>query len=84
MHEEIKVNERPVIREEEEQAKGRKGTRKMERRQKDREDLKVNTAEPPNRNGTGLVNLAEQEEFNDLNIAGNLSGSDDENQQRIF
>ena len=60
----------------------------MEKKYKEREELKINTADAPRRNegnlAKDLVNPAEGEEFKNLNIAGGLSESDDENQQRIF
>ena len=68
--------------------KAKKEARKLEKKYKEREELKINTADAPRRNegnlAKELVNPAEREEFKNLNIAGGLSESDDENQQRIF
>ena len=68
--------------------KAKKEARKLEKKYKEREELKINTADAPRRNEGNLakdfVNPAEREEFKNLNIAGGLSESDDENQQRIF
>lgn len=84
------VSEKQQIAEDEEAQiiKARKEARKMDKKYKEREELKINTADAPRRNegnlAKELVNPAELEEFKNLNIAGGLSESDDENQQRIF
>ena len=85
-HEEMKAaaERQPVSEDEEAQIiKQKKDARRADKKFKEREELKINTADAPRRNEATLAkevgNPAEGEEFKNLNIAGGLSESDDEN-----